>query len=79
MKNSIKYKFSYICNFTDFDQAFINSSPKRKTKKLEIIYTILISFYSFLNGEGVVSRPQIRHTEISVLTIIENWRKLAAT
>ena len=34
-------------------------SPKCRTKKLGMIYTILGSFCSFLNWEGVGIRPQI--------------------
>ena len=39
-------------------------SPKYRTKKLGIIYTILGSFCSFLNWEGAVIWPQIRPKKI---------------
>ena len=41
-------------------------SPRCRTKKVGIIYTILGSFYSFLNWEGTNIRLQIRPRKISV-------------
>ena len=39
-------------------------SPKCRTKKLGMIYTILGSFCSFSNWEGANIRPQIRLRKI---------------
>ena len=39
-------------------------SPKCRTKKLGMIYTILRRFCSFFNWEGAVIRPQIRPRKI---------------
>ena len=51
-------KFSWICNFIIFDRIFMKFSPKCRTKKLGMIYSILISFCSFLNWEGADIRPR---------------------
>ena len=56
-------KCSCICNFAIFVQIFMKFSPKCRTKKLGIIYTILGSFCSFLNWKG----PKIRPRKISVV------------
>ena len=48
---------------------FIKCSPKCRTKKLGMIYTILGSFCSFFNWEGADIRPQARHSKIPVCTV----------
>ena len=50
---TILYKFSCICNFAIFVRIFIKFSPKCRTKKLGMIYTILGGFSSFLNCIGL--------------------------
>ena len=45
--------------FAIFVLIFIKFSPKCRTKKLGMIYTILGSLCSFLNWEGDNIRPQI--------------------
>ena len=57
-------KFSCLCNFAIFVQIFKQISPKCRTKKLGMIYTILGSFCLFLNWEGAYIRPQIRLRKI---------------
>ena len=42
----------------------MRKSPKCRTKKLGMIYTILGSFCSFLNWEGANIRPEIRPRKI---------------
>ena len=39
-------------------------SPKCRTKNLGMIYTILVSFWSFLNWEGADIQPQISPRKI---------------
>ena len=39
-------------------------SPKCRTKKLGMIYTVLRSFCSFLNWEGAIIQPQIEPRKI---------------
>ena len=45
-------------------------SPKCRTKKLGMIYTILESFCSFSNWDGADIRPQIRPRKIPVFVLI---------
>ena len=45
-------------------------SPKCRTKKFGIIYTILGSFCSFLNWEGAVIWPQIRPRKIAEVSLL---------
>ena len=53
--------FSCICNFGIFVWIFMRFSPECRTKKLGMIimiYTILGSFCSFLNGKGPILGPK---------------------
>ena len=65
-------KFLCICNFGIFIWIFMKFSSKCRTKKLEMIYTILGSFSLFLNWEGADIQPQIRPKKILVVLIQEN-------
>ena len=62
-------KFSCICNFAIFVWIFMKFSPKYRTKKLGMIYTILGSFCSFILFE---IQPQIRPRKIPVNIFIRN-------
>ena len=57
--------FHASANFAIFVQIIMKFSPKCRTKKLGIIYTILGSFCSFFNCKGADIRPQIRPRKIS--------------
>ena len=57
-------KFSCICNFAIFVRIFINFSPKCRSKKLGMIYTILGNFAHFFNWERADIRLPIRHKKI---------------
>ena len=57
-------QISCICNFDIFVRIFTKFSPKCRTKKLGMIYTILGRFCSFLNWERADIRPQIRPRKI---------------
>ena len=63
--NENRFSFTFLCNiscngyFAIFVRTFMKFSPRSRTKKLGIIYTILESFYSFLNMEGADLLPPI--------------------
>ena len=67
-------KFSYICNFAIFVGIFMKFSTNCRTKKLEMIYTILGSFCSFINWEGVDIRPQIRPRKSVTVRLVHSSR-----
>ena len=50
----------------------MNFSPKCRTNKLGMMYTILESFRSFFNWERADIWPQTRPRKIPVLSIIES-------
>ena len=62
-------KFSCICNFAISVWIFMKSSPKCRTKKLGMIYTILRSFCFFSIEKGLIYRLQIRPRKIPVWTL----------
>ena len=53
---------------------FMKCSPKCRSKKLGMIYSILESFCSFLNWEGADIRHQIRPRKIPVVYKGNNLR-----
>ena len=58
-------KFSWICNFAIFVWFFMKLSPKCRTKKWVMIYTILGSFcLLFFSWERAAIWPQIRPRKI---------------
>ena len=62
-------KFHVYGNFGIFVRIFMNFSPKCRTKKLGMKYTILGSFCSFLNWEWADIRPKIRPRKSLMLII----------
>ena len=69
---------SYICNFGIFVPIFMKFSPKCRTKKFRMIYTILGSFCSFSYWEGAEIWPQYRPRKIPgiyqfFLTMTNYW------
>ena len=60
-------KFSCICDFAIFVRIFMKFSPKCRSKKLGMIYTILGSFCSFFNWKRADIRPKIWPRKIPVI------------
>ena len=65
--NKNMFPFTFLCNFHAsvkffgiFVPIFMEFSPKSRTKKLGMIYTILESIFSFLNWEGADIRSQMK-------------------
>ena len=51
-------QFSCNITFAIFVQIFMKFSPKCRTKKFGITFTILGSFYSFFNEKGSIIGPK---------------------
>ena len=67
------FSFTFYANFLAsvtflFVWIFVKFSPKSRTKKLGMIYTVLGCFCSFLNWKGAYIQPQIRSMKISAST-----------
>ena len=58
-------KFSCICNFAIFVRIFMKFSPKCRTNKFGMIYTILGSFSSFFNWKRADILELLRVPEYS--------------